>query len=75
MHGNGNNENISNEKILDEWELELKKQRKILEAHMRELGISSAMECPDFPNCKVQEAYVQAVYNSMSKGAGGGFEF
>ena len=63
------------EKVLDEWEIELKKQKKILEAHMKELGITSAMDCPDFPNCKVQEKYVEAVYNSMSKGAGGGFEF
>ena len=66
---------MSEEKVLDEWELELQKQRKLLEAHMKELGITSAMECPDFPNCPVQEKYVQAVYNSMSKGAGGGFEF
>ena len=63
------------EKILDEWELELKKQKKLLEAHMKELGITTEMNCPDFPNCKFQEKYVEAVYNSMSKGAGGGFEF
>ena len=63
------------DKILDEWELELKKQKKLLEAHMKELGITTEMNCPDFPNCKVQEKYVEAVYNSMSKGAGGGFEF
>jgi hypothetical protein len=69
------NEKSNNEKVLDEWELELKKQRKLLEAHMKELGITSEMDCPDFPNCKVQEAYVRAVYNSMSKGRGGGFEF
>ncbi len=63
------------EKILDEWELELQKQKKILEAHMKELGITTEMDCPDFPNCPIHEAYVQAVYNSMSKGVGGGFEF
>ncbi len=63
------------EKVLDEWELELKKQKKILEAHLKELGITSEMDCPDFPHCKIQEKYVEAVYNSMSKGAGGGFEF
>jgi len=62
------------EKVLDEWEIELKKQKKILETHMKKLGITSAMDCPDFPNCKVQEKF-EAVYNSMSKGAGGGFEF
>jgi len=68
-------ENSTNEKILDEWELELKKQKKLLEAHMKEMGITSEMDCPNFPNCPVQEKYVEAVYNSMSKGAGGGFEF
>ncbi|CAA6821855.1 MAG: Unknown protein [uncultured Sulfurovum sp.] len=68
-------ENTIKEKILDEWELELKKQKKLLEAHMKELGINSEMDCPNFPHCPIQEAYVKAVYNSMSKGAGGGFEF
>jgi len=63
------------EKILDEWEIKLQQQKKLLEAHMKELGITTEMDCPDFPNCKVQEAYIKAVYESMSKGAGGGFEF
>jgi len=64
-----------NKTVLAERELELKRQKKILEAHMKELGISSEMDCPDFPNCPIQEAYVRAVYQSMNKNQGGGFEF
>lgn len=60
---------------LDKWQQTLKEKREALEAHLQELGITSALDCPDFPNCKIQEEYVQAVYDSMSKGQGGGFEF
>ncbi len=46
-----------------------------LEAHFKEKNITSVMQCPDFPNCPIQEEYVKAVYASMSKDGGGGFEF
>lgn len=72
---NMNEHQNAHETVLDQWELELQRQKKILEAHMKELGISSEMDCPDFPNCPVQEAYVKAVYQSMNKNQGGGFEF
>jgi len=63
------------EQVLDEWKIALVQKKSALEAHMKEQGIKSEMNCKDFPNCPVQEAYVKAVYDSMSKGAGGGFEF
>ena len=61
--------------VLDEWKLALVQKKAELQAHMKEQGIKSEMDCKDFPNCPVQEAYVKAVYDSMSKGKGGGFEF
>lgn len=63
------------EKVLDEWELILVEKKEALELHMKQQGIKSEMDCKDFPNCPIQEAYVKAVYDSMSKGKGGGFEF
>ncbi|NKQ40931.1 MAG: hypothetical protein HF962_05100 [Sulfurovum sp.] len=62
-------------KELDKWEKTLLEKKAELEAHFKELGISSVMDCPDFPNCPIHEAYIRAVYESMSKGHGGGFEF
>ncbi|CAA6826558.1 MAG: Unknown protein [uncultured Sulfurovum sp.] len=61
--------------MLDEWQLVLEEKKHALEVHMKQQGIKSEMDCKDFPNCPVQEAYVKAVYDSMSKGKGGGFEF
>lgn len=61
--------------ILNEWQLILKEKKEILEKHMKDIGVKSEMDCPDFPNCPIQEAYVKAVYDSMSQGKGGGFEF
>lgn len=60
---------------LDQWQILLVQKKSELETHMKEQGIKSEMDCKDFPHCPVQEAYVKAVYDSMSKGKGGGFEF
>ncbi len=63
------------EQIIDEWKMILIEKKSALEVHMKEQGIKSEMDCKDFPHCPIQEAYVKAVYDSMSKGKGGGFEF
>jgi len=62
-------------KVLDEWELILEEKKALMKAHLKEKNIKSEMDCPDFPNCPVQEEYVKAVYASMNKGESGGFEF
>jgi hypothetical protein len=33
------------------------------------------MKCEVLLSCELREAYVKAVYDSMNKGTGGGFEF
>jgi RNA polymerase-binding transcription factor DksA len=35
----------------------------------------SCIRCPEAIGCELRKAYVGSVYASMSKGAGGGFEF
>ena len=37
--------------------------------------VKSCMKCEKLLDCTVRDAYIKAVYDSMSKGAGGGFEF
>ncbi|KIM03841.1 MAG: hypothetical protein KU29_10970 [Sulfurovum sp. FS06-10] len=63
------------EMSLNEWELELQAQKKALEACQKEKSLKSCLACVHLNNCEIRDAYVHAVYNSMSKGAGGGFEF
>ena len=59
----------------DECELELDRQRKILQACQREKGLNSCFACETMFECKTRKNYVDAVYSSMSKGDGGGFDF
>ena len=59
----------------DEFELELDRQREILQACQREKGLSSCFACDAMFECKTRKNYVDAVYSSMSKGDGGGFDF
>ena len=59
----------------DEFELELDRQREILQACQREKGLSSCFACETMFECKTRKNYVDAVYSSMSKGDGGGFDF
>ena len=59
----------------DEFELELGRQREILQACQREKGLSSCFACEAMFECKTRKNYVDAVYSSMSKGDGGGFDF
>jgi len=66
---------MSDELSLDEWELALKAEKKKLEACQQEQQVNSCLSCSKLHDCLIRDAYVHAVYNSMSKGAGGGFEF
>ena len=59
----------------DEFELELERQREILQACQREKGLNSCFICEAMFECKTRKNYVDAVYSSMSKGDGGGFDF
>jgi len=60
---------------LDEWDLALQAKKRELEACQQQQQVISCLSCPKIHECEIRDAYVHAVYNSMSKGAGGGFEF
>ncbi|WP_294954822.1 hypothetical protein [Sulfurovum sp.] len=61
--------------VLDEWQIILKQQKTALENCQKEHQVDSCMQCEKFLDCELRDAYVKAVYDSMSKGKGGGFEF
>jgi hypothetical protein len=65
----------TNDKILNEFELKLKDQIEVLKTCQKDHKVSSCIKCKEIIGCEIRKVYVNAVYQSMNKGAGGGFEF
>ena len=63
------------EHVLDEWAIALQQKKSELEACQKEHQTDSCLKCEKLLTCELREAYVKAVYDSMNKGTGGGFEF
>lgn len=63
------------EKPKDKYELYLDEMiQKIQECQVQKAHKSCSV-CEDFLQCELRNEYIKAVYNSMSKGETGGFEF
>jgi len=63
------------ELVLDEWKIALTHKKEELEVCQKEHAVVSCMKCEKLLDCEIRDAYIKAVYDSMSKGKGGGFEF
>ena len=63
------------EQVLDEWQILLTQKKAELEACQNKKQVSSCLKCEKLLDCEIRDAYIKAVYDSMSKGKGGGFEF
>lgn len=63
------------EKPLDEWQILLTQKKTELETCQTQHQVKSCMQCNELLTCVLRDSYVKAVYDSMSKGQGGGFEF
>jgi hypothetical protein len=63
------------EQVFDEWQIALSIKKEELENCQVDHYVKSCMKCDKLLDCDVRDAFVKAVYDSMSKGAGGGFEF
>jgi hypothetical protein len=63
------------EQVLDEWQIILTQKKAALEACQKEQQLKSCMQCDKILDCELRDSYIKAVYDSMSKGKGGGFEF
>ena len=59
----------------DKFELHLDEMIKKLQECQQKTGVDSCSKCEQFLKCELRDDYVNAVYNSMSKGDTGGFEF
>ena len=65
----------SSEQNLDEWQLLLVQKTTDLQNCQNEKSLKSCMSCEKLLDCETRDAYIKAVYDTMSKGKGGGFEF
>ncbi len=65
----------STEKSLDKWEIAREEAKERLISCQKEHGIESCLRCEKLIGCEIRNDYVKKVYESMSKGEGGGFEF
>ena len=63
------------QKQQDKWQIALDEAIVVLQQCQQSKGVDSCMKCSEIFNCKTKEEYVRKVYESMNKGAGGGFEF
>ncbi len=59
----------------DKWELALDKKLKELKECQEKQSLKSCFKCKEVIGCEMRNSYVKAVYESMNKGSGGGFEF
>jgi hypothetical protein len=59
----------------DKWEIILEEKTKELKTCQHEKNLKSCLGCDKVNECELRDSYVKAVYESMNKGAGGGFEF
>ncbi|MDQ7043097.1 MAG: hypothetical protein Q9M34_06145 [Sulfurimonas sp.] len=63
------------EQTKDKFELYLDEMIQKLQACQKEKAHKSCSLCESYFGCPIRDEYVKAVYNSMSKGSTGGFEF
>ncbi|EAH5217436.1 hypothetical protein AAIL08_000952 [Campylobacter upsaliensis] len=62
--------------MADKFEEDMRVKKDILQKCQNDRGLNSCYQCEKIFNCTTRKNYVDAVYNSMSKGkTEGGFEF
>ncbi len=64
-----------NNKQNDKYKELLIKATQDLKDCQKNLQLQSCFDCEKLFDCEIRKKYVDAVYNSMSKGQSGGFEF
>lgn len=60
---------------LDKFELHLNEMIAKVQKCQEEKSLKSCSLCEHFLGCELRSDYIKSVYNSMSKGETGGFEF
>ncbi len=60
---------------MDKFEIHLDEMILKLQQCQVEKGLKSCSVCEHYLDCELRSDYIKSVYNSMSKGETGGFEF
>ena len=66
---------MQNSQEKDEWDEKLEVKIEELKSCQISNNLESCNPCEKFFDCELRKKYVIAVYESMNKGSGGGFEF
>jgi hypothetical protein len=61
--------------VNDIYEQDLQEKKVLLQACQQNKNVVTCSDCETMFECETRKTYVKAVYESMAKGQGGGFEF
>ena len=61
--------------VIDIYEQDLQEKKVLLQACQQNKNVVTCSDCEKMFECETRKTYVKAVYESMAKGQGGGFEF
>ena len=61
--------------VADIYEQDLQEKKVLLQACQQNKNVVTCSDCEKMFECETRKTYVKAVYESMAKGQGGGFEF
>lgn len=61
--------------INDPYEAKLEEAKTALQECQTSKSLESCLNCPSLIGCPIRTTYVRTVYESMSKGETGGFDF
>ena len=62
-------------KAMDKFEIHLDEMILKLKDCQVQNNLNSCSDCEHYLDCELRNDYIKSVYNSMSKGETGGFEF
>lgn len=61
--------------VTDIYDQDLQEKKALLQACQENKNVVTCSDCEKIFECETRKTYVKAVYESMAKGQGGGFEF
>ncbi|WNY98365.1 hypothetical protein SUSP_000783 [Sulfurospirillum sp. 'SP'] len=61
--------------VTDIYEQDLQEKKVLLQTCQQNKNVVTCSDCEKMFECETRKTYVKAVYESMAKGQGGGFEF
>ncbi len=59
----------------DQWKIALEEELQKLQMCQQSKNLDTCSKCELILTCEIRKNYILAVYESMNKGSGGGFEF